>query len=109
LPEETATNVVLSLQDPFPIDWMWPDDYQGSYDRFLQTADRLNETGDYAIFFQTSGYPTILDDGTVPPAGPDSPLYHYFDAHQAPLEVYQRLHGRRIACGTYVVVYSPAR
>jgi len=104
LPENAAIYPALSLRNPFPIDWMWPDSMHGSEARILATADRLNNEGDYLVLFQTIGEPELVSGSSLPDARIDSPIHTY-----SPIvpQIYSRLNGQRATCGTFLVVYSP--
>ena len=104
LPENAAIYPALDLDDPFPIDWIWPDAIHGSEARILATTDRLNREGDYLVLFQTIGEPGIVNGTSLPPATPDSNVLPSTDL---PSQIYTRLHGIRTTCGTFLVVYSP--
>jgi hypothetical protein len=93
----------LQLHDPFPIDWFWPGDFNGSEARVLATTDRLNRGGDYLVLFQTIGQPDLVSGNPLPPATLDSTIHTYTPVVS---EIYSRLNGRRTTCGTFLVVYS---
>jgi hypothetical protein len=104
LPENAAIYAALSLNNPFPIDWIWSEDIHGSEARILATTDRLNREGDYLVLFQTIGEPAVVNGPSLPAATLDSsPL----PSTDLPAEIYSRLHGTRSTCGTFLVVYSP--
>ena len=103
LPENAGMYPALGLNNPFPIDWIWPLDVHGSESRIVATTDWLNQHGDYLVMFQTIDAPQVLA-GTLTPARPDSPIYAFTPI---PQEIYSRLNGSRSTCGTFLVVYSP--
>jgi hypothetical protein len=104
LPENAAMYPALSLNNPFPIDWIWSEDIHGSENRILATADRLNSEGDYLVLFQTIGEPAVVNGSSLPAATLDSsPL----PSTDLPGEIYSRLRGTRSTCGPFLVVYSP--
>jgi hypothetical protein len=105
LPENAAMYPALHLRNPFPIDWMWPDDIHGSVDKILATTDRLNQEGDYLVLFQTIGEPDVVGHGILPAASLQSPIFAYTTV---PNEIMARLNGTKSTCGTFIVVYSPA-
>jgi hypothetical protein len=104
LPENTELYPALSLDDPFPIDWMWPDDMRGSEGRILGTTDRLNASGDYLVLFQTIGEPDLVAGKPIPDATVATPIFAYTPI---PVEIYSRLNGRRFTCGSLLAVYAP--
>jgi hypothetical protein len=104
LPENAAMYPALGLDNPFPIDWMWPDDVHGSEARILSTVDRLNAVGDYLVLFQTIGEPQIVGGDALPSATSDSTVKAYTPI---PAEIYARLNGVKTTCATFLVVYSP--
>jgi len=104
LPENAAMYPALSLRDPFPIDWIWPGDFNGSEARILATTDSLNREGDYLVLFQTIGEPELVSGNPLPSATLDSQIHSY---SPITLEIYSRLNGQRMTCGTFLVVYSP--
>ena len=104
LPENAAMYPALSLNNPFPIDWIWSEAIHGSEARILATTDRLNREGDYLVMFQTIGEPGVVNGPSLPAATLDSsPL----PSTDLPGEIYSRLHGARSTCGPFLVVYSP--
>ncbi len=104
LPENAAIYPALSLNNPFPIDWIWWDSVHGSEARILATTDLLNREGDYLVMFQTIGEPAVVNGPSLPPAKLSSNVLPSTDL---PAEIYARLHGTRATCGTFLVVYSP--
>ena len=106
LPENAAMYPALSLNNPFPIDWIWSESIHGSEARILATTDRLNRQGDYLVMFQTIGEPAVVNGPPLPPATLSSNVLPSTDI---PAEIYSRLHGMRTTCGTFLVVYSPPR
>lgn len=106
LPENAGMYVALSLHNPFPIDWMWPGDFNGSEARILATTDRLNRDGDYLVLFQTVGEPELVSGSSIPAATLGSQIHAYTPI---PTEIYDRLTGQRTICGAFLVVYAPAR
>ena len=103
LPENAAIYPALGLHDPFPIDWMWPDDIHGSEASILSTVTRLNASGDYLVMFQTVDEPQVVA-GALTPATPDSKIATYTPIVN---QVYAGLAGARSTCGTFLVIYSP--
>jgi hypothetical protein len=104
LPENAAMYPALSLDNPFPIDWIWWQSVHGSEDRILATTDRLNSEGDYLVLFQTIGESSVVNGPSLPPATLSS---NVLPSTALPAEIYARLHGMRGTCGTFLVVYSP--
>jgi len=106
LPENAAMYPALGLTNPFPIDWLWPYDVHGSESRIVETTDQLNWTGDYVVLFQTVDEAQIVGGNSLPAAMEGSTITTY-----TPLtdEIYARLKGIRTTCGSFLVVYAPAR
>src|SRR5262249_14983962 len=94
----------LSLDNPFPIDWIWFADIHGSEARILATADRLNRDGDYLVLFQTVGEPGVVNGASLTPATPDSNVLASTDL---PAQIYARLHGTPPPSARSVVFRSP--
>ena len=103
--ENAAMYVAFSLDNPFPIDWIWPYDIHGSEQRIVATADELNREGDYLVMFQTAGQPDVVRGSGLAPATSQSAIY---SETALPSEILARLKGTRTTCGPFVVVYSPA-
>jgi hypothetical protein len=104
LPENAGMYPALSLDNPFPIDWMWPGDMNGSEVRIVSTADRLNATGDYLVLFQTMTSVDLVRGKPISTPGPDVGIAAYTPL---PSEIYARLNGQHLTCGSFLVVYSP--
>lgn len=104
LPENAAMYPALSIHNPFPVDWMWPDELHGNRDRILREAEQLNRQGDYLVLFQTIGEPQIVNGTALPAATAQSQIWAYTPI---PAEVNSILQGRRTTCGSFLVVYSP--
>jgi hypothetical protein len=104
LPDNSAIYPALELHNPFPIDWMWADDMQGSEGRILNTTNQLNRGGDYLVMFQTIGNAELNGGSPLVPATLGSPIFAYTPT---PAAIYARLNGQRTTCGTFLVVYSP--
>ena len=105
LPDNPGIYPALDLRNPFPIDWMYPDEVAGEEERILQTARRLAREGDYTVLFQTYPIARLTEPGPFPPpAGPDSvPL-----ARPLLTRIWRILDGTRFTCGPFVGVTAPA-
>lgn len=103
LPENAAMYPALGLDNPFPIDWLWPDDIHGSEAMIMSTVSRLNQSDDWLVMFQTVDEPQVLA-GSPEPATPSSKI-----ATLTPLtdQVYSALNGQHATCATFLVIYSP--
>ena len=114
LPENTAMYPALSLNNPFPIDWMWPDAMHGSVPRINAATDWLNSHGDYLVLFLTVATAQVASGSPVPAATPDTPVYAYSSVTadlpytSLPAKIYSQLKGERLTCGSFLAVYSPA-
>lgn len=83
LPDTAAAYPLLHLHNPFPSDWMLPQELVGDADaRILATAQDLDHSGDYLVLFQD-----------------DDPL---IDA------IKSRLTGKAVQCGTLTGRWEPA-
>jgi hypothetical protein len=107
LPANPAVYPALRLRNPFPIDWMFPQDFNRSYPRLVAAAEELDRVGDYLVLFQTQPGPSLWSLPSLPNASSSTPIFHYDDPHRTPTEIYARLTGRRIPCGSFIAVYSP--
>lgn len=107
LPENPAMYPALGISDPFPIDWMYPDDMRGSEARILAAADQLNREGDYLVLFQTVGQRTVVGASGIPDATQNDPVYAY-GPNSLPARIYAKLNGQRSTCGSFLVVYQQA-
>ena len=114
-PEDTISPTAFDFHSPFPMDWLWPGEYGDatgkSRKRIVQAAQDLGRRGQYLVMFQTM---TIGELFAVPSpplrtAAPGEPPRPFpFDP---PLtgQIWDALHGQRIACGSLVGVYEPRR
>ena len=83
VPDTAAAYPLLDLHNPFPSDWMLPQELVGDATaRILATASELRRTGDYLVLF----------DG-------EDPLTEAIRA---------RLGGRRVSCGALTGNWAPA-
>jgi hypothetical protein len=100
IPEGALMSPVLGFHSPLSIDWFWKFDYTGRENQILNSAARTDARGNYLILFQTApqGFEADAQRGRVAP--------FYSDKAMAD-ELLQRLHGRRIPCGSLVAVYKP--
>lgn len=112
LPDNQILYLALGIHNPFPIDWMTPSDYEGSEQRLIDAARALDARGGYLVLFQTidatqlqnvslSGYETRA---RLAAADPEEPLPYAPGVLQ---RVRDALHGRLVACGTFIGVYAP--
>jgi hypothetical protein len=106
LPANAALYPALRLHNPFPIDWMFPQDFRGSYARLLDTVDALNREGDYLVLFQTQGGSFLASMPRLVDATPSTPIFRYDDEHATPVEIYERLNGERVPCGSFIAVHA---
>jgi hypothetical protein len=104
LPENAAMYPALQLDNPFPIDWMWPDSFHGSEARVAAVADVLNRQGNYLVMFQTVDEPQLVHGSTLPDASPTATIASF---SPVPAEIYARLNGQRLTCGSFLAVYAP--
>ena len=106
--------MVLGLSNPFPIDWMYPNDFIGSSHRLVQAARTLDRQGDYLALFQTvpvetlDQYSVTAYNGLVGAARKlvTAPLPYSYEPLQ---QIRDALHGEALSCGTFVGVYDPPR
>jgi hypothetical protein len=52
LPDNPVIYQVFDLNDPFPLDWMWPPEYASSPGRIIDAARALRAHGDYLVLYQ---------------------------------------------------------
>lgn len=82
LPDSAAVYPLLRLRNPFPSDWMLPQELVGDAEsRILKAADRLDRTGGYLVLFRG-----------------DDPLL---------ARIKSRLTAEPVRCGSLVGVWSP--
>jgi hypothetical protein len=106
VPANAAVYPALRLHDPFPIDWMLPQDFRGSYARLLGAVDALNREGDYLVLFQTQGGSFLASLPQLVDATPSTPIFHYGDDRATPVEIFERLKGERTPCGSFIAVHA---
>jgi uncharacterized membrane protein len=105
LPDNAAIYGALGLDNPFPLDWMYPPELVGSEHRILQRADQLSRSGDYLVLVQTVAAQGVADSRIPPDVPPGTP--EYLEGIPLGVQVLARLHGQRVACGSFVAVYQP--
>jgi hypothetical protein len=88
LPGPALVYAVMDLSNPFPVDWIYPLEINGSSRRLIQAADKLNAEGNYLVLLRRYG-----------PGVPPNPLMD---------QIVQKLSGARTACDGLVALYSPA-
>ena len=104
LPDGPGLVPLLGLDNPFPVDWMFPPEVVGSEERLVRAARALDRAGDYLVLFQTFSAFDLRQAGDYPPATVDSPLF--FHGSPAGEAIRAELAGPRIACGGFTGVWS---
>lgn len=104
LPDNPGLYPALGLDNPFPIDWMYPAEIAGSEDRILQVARQLGSECDYLILFQTVTVFGLRGLRELPRATTESRPYFGWPFLA---NIMMLLHGQRVACGSLVGVYAP--
>jgi len=104
LPDNPGLYPALHLDNPFPLDWMYPLEVQGSERRIVEAARTLDERGDYLVLFQTVSAYELAWRKDIAMATPESAPFF-----RSPLgaEIRDHLHGQRVACGSFVGAYDP--
>jgi hypothetical protein len=106
LPDNPGIYAILALDNPFPMDWLFPQDLAGSEDRIIASAKGLSRRGDYLVLFQTFSAFELPSMQALPTA-PIGPAYaHGTDLGERILET---LEGEKIVCGPFTGVYAPLR
>jgi len=105
LPDNPGVYPALRLNNPFPIDWMFPDETRGEEGRILQRARLLDRQGNYLILFQTVSAQSVALLHRLPTAATNAALFDY--GGHLTNEILQALHGERVTCGPFVGSYSP--
>jgi hypothetical protein len=106
LPDNPGIYPALGLRNPFPIDWMYPNEVEKEERRILEVARALERDGDYLVLFQTfSAYRLFqFDDVGEVPASSEP----YFHKNELGPRILETLKGTRVTCGWFVGFYRPA-
>jgi hypothetical protein len=103
LPDNPGIYPALGLRNPFPIDWMYPNEVEEVRGRIIGSARRLDDRGDYLVLFQTFSAFRLVALDRIDPAEPDAePFFYGSDLGR---RIVESLTGERIACGSFVGVY----
>jgi hypothetical protein len=111
LPEDAFSSSVFGLHNPFPMDWLWPDEYQtpGARDRIVAAARRMAREGGYLVLVPLVPQAALSGDPppTLPTAKRRDPIPAFpFDAGLGQ-EILAALDGgEHIACGPFVGRYE---
>ncbi|MGW4523754.1 hypothetical protein [Amycolatopsis sp. NPDC004378] len=107
LPDDAFAYPVFKLHNPFPVDWPIPDEMVGdARQRTLDTARRLDRTGDYLVLFQAFGSDRLTRGEPVyPSVPPEIGTVGHSDIEQL---IRESLTGRKISCGSLAGVWAPA-
>jgi len=105
LPDNPGIYPALGLTNPFPIDWMYPNEVQTESKRILATAVSLDRSGSYLIMFQTVSAFSLPDLHELPSASLNSRLFFYGTGLGT--EIAARLHGQQVTCGPFLGLYRP--
>jgi hypothetical protein len=101
LPDNPALYPVFGWENPLPIDFLYPPDYQGSEGRITAAAQRLDRSGDYLVLFQT-----VRVDALARDAAEVAGTFAYDPGLQD--EVAAALTtGRPVDCGVAVGLWAP--
>lgn len=112
LPDNPGVYAAMNLDNPFPIDWFWKNDYRGQRGRIVDAALALNARGDYLILFQTVSALRLQLYNHLPNA-----TRHSVPAMETEEIIYDpglaqaliaALHGRHVVCGSFLGIYQPA-
>jgi hypothetical protein len=110
IPEDALAAPAFDVRNPFPMDWLWPDEYSGpgSRERLLKAAERLGRDGDYLVLVQKATFGDIYGEGPLPMAAPGEPPRAFPFDPQLGAELLAPLKGEPITCGPFSGVYDPA-
>jgi len=104
LPDNPGIYPALGLTNPFPIDWMYPNEVRNESKRILSVATSLDRSGDYLVMFQTFSAFGLPSFRRLVPARPDSRIFFYNSSLGD--EIAARLHGKKVTCGPFLGVYD---
>lgn len=105
LPDNPGIYPALGLRQPFPMDWMFENDTAGHNERIVEAAKELDRTGGYLVLFQTFAIEPLPALTDLDPVTTDAVPFSYDGSLTA--GILGELSGQRIACGSFVGVYSP--
>jgi hypothetical protein len=103
LPDNPGIYPALGLMNPFPMDWMYPNEVRNESKRVLSVATSLDRSGAYLVMFQTFAAFDLPSLKRFVPAQRDSRIFFYNSALGDAIE--SRLHGRQVLCGPFRGVY----
>ena len=104
LPDNAAIYGALGLDNPFPLDWMYQPELVGSEDRILRRADELSRSGHYLVLFETVPAQSVAGSQVPSAVAPSTAIYF---GSRLGTQMLERLHGRRVACGSFVAIFQP--
>ncbi|WP_037320033.1 hypothetical protein [Amycolatopsis orientalis] len=99
---------VFGVRNPFPLDWPLPMELTGdSPERMVEAAERLDREGNYLVLFQTVKAVSLTAGLPVPDAvAPDAPTIALSGVEK---RIQEKLTGAKVACGSFVGFWVPAR
>ena len=110
IPEDALAAPAFDVRNPFPMDWLWPDEYSGpgSRERLLKAAEKLGREGDYLVLVQKATFGDIYGEGPLPMAAPGEPPRAFPFDPQLGASLLEPLKGQAITCGPFSGIYDPA-
>ncbi|MBY0275813.1 hypothetical protein K2Z84_10750 [Candidatus Binatia bacterium] len=107
VPDNAWVYPALGLDDPLPLDWLYPPEYRSDSKAILRRTRTLAREGDYLVLFQPlPAHLVCRYDGPLPPAGVPFVPGGYGDG--LPLSILTKLAGRNVRCGSVWGVWKPA-
>jgi hypothetical protein len=106
LPDNAAIYPALGLDDPFPIDWLFPPEYVGSETQLLSAAQRLDQSGHFLVLFQSVYAADLSVQAQLPAATPDR-VNAILSQNPVLAEIHASLHGEQVTCGSFAGIYRP--
>lgn len=105
LPDNPGAYPALDLTNPFPIDWMYPEEARTAEDRIRSVAQELSTEGDFLVLFQIFEGRKMETLPVLPSATPTSRI-EFYDEALGPF-LYEALGGTEIVCGPFRGRYQP--
>jgi hypothetical protein len=114
LPDNPGIYPLFHLDDPFPLDWILPNELASDGARIIQTAKALHRQGDYLVLFQTQEVSGLANEG-LNLSGSRILSHHLFGGSGVSkvalkndlVALKNDLDGRQRRCGPFVGVYQP--
>jgi hypothetical protein len=111
IPDNPGLYMTMHLDNPFPIDWFWTNDYRGQRGKIESAATDLDLAGNYLVLFQTVSGLFLSTFDRLPQATRQSvpvllsqPII--YDSKLG-TDLIRILHGQHVVCGSFLGIWAP--